>query len=173
MNWIKSNKLDKTLVVDGVITLLIMGMIFAFSAQDATESSALSDGLAYRIIDGVRSFIPGMTMDTMTFVIRKMAHFTEYTVLGIFVTRTAQDVRRLVESAEQKGAAALRNAYTKAWSLGIIYATSDEYHQYFVPGRACQFRDVCIDSAGVLLGVLLVWCLSGRRKGAKEETTEK
>ena len=41
------------------------------------------------------------------------------------------------------------------WCAGTAYAASDELHQLFVPGRSCQFRDVCIDSAGVLAGVLV------------------
>ena len=33
---------------------------------------------------------------------------------------------------------------------------TDEIHQYLVPGRACMFTDVCIDSVGALLGILFV-----------------
>lgn len=40
--------------------------------------------------------------------------------------------------------------------LGIIYATSDEIHQYFVPGRACRMGDVFIDTLGVLLGITII-----------------
>ena len=39
--------------------------------------------------------------------------------------------------------------------IGILYAVSDEFHQLFVPGRAGQFRDVLVDGAGTVLGVLL------------------
>ena len=35
-----------------------------------------------------------------------------------------------------------------------LYAVSDEAHQYFVPGRACQLRDVFVDSVGAAAGVL-------------------
>ena len=35
------------------------------------------------------------------------------------------------------------------------YAVLGEFHQLFVPGRSCQFRDVCIDSAGILTGIVL------------------
>ncbi len=42
-----------------------------------------------------------------------------------------------------------------AVATGIAYAGSDELHQHFVPGRQAAFRDVAIDSAGVLLGVML------------------
>lgn len=37
--------------------------------------------------------------------------------------------------------------------IGFLYAVSDEIHQYFVPGRAMQARDVLIDTVGVLLGI--------------------
>ncbi|MFQ8632799.1 MAG: VanZ family protein, partial [Intestinibacter bartlettii] len=38
----------------------------------------------------------------------------------------------------------------------VLYAISDEIHQYFVPGRACQFRDVMIDSCGALFGIAVI-----------------
>ena len=54
-------------------------------------------------------------------------------------------------------------------SLGILYACIDELHQYFVPGRACQIRDVCIDTAGVLAGVLLVLWISRMSRRHREK----
>lgn len=38
----------------------------------------------------------------------------------------------------------------------MMYATSDEIHQYFVPGRACMVEDVFIDTLGIVLGILLI-----------------
>lgn len=32
----------------------------------------------------------------------------------------------------------------------------DELHQKFVNGRSAEIRDVCIDTCGVILGILLV-----------------
>ena len=43
--------------------------------------------------------------------------------------------------------------------IGILYATSDEIHQIFTPGRGPQITDVIIDSMGVILGILLVMLL--------------
>ena len=40
--------------------------------------------------------------------------------------------------------------------FGILYASSDEFHQSFVGGRSPEVRDVCIDSCGVLFGNFLV-----------------
>ena len=44
-----------------------------------------------------------------------------------------------------------------AITVGSLYAVFDEIHQYFVPGRACQLRDMVIDICGVAAGVLMVF----------------
>ena len=38
---------------------------------------------------------------------------------------------------------------------GIIYACFDEFHQYFVTGRSAQFRDVLIDTSGVIISIVI------------------
>lgn len=47
------------------------------------------------------------------------------------------------------------------WSviLAALYASTDEFHQLFVPGRSGQFRDVLIDSCGAAAGTLIVYAL--------------
>lgn len=75
-------------------------------------------------------------------VLRSLAHFGEYAVLGILLTRAVP------------AAAAV--------PLGVLYAVSDEVHQSFVPGRAATVTDVAIDAAGVLAGVL-AWRRWARR----------
>lgn len=32
----------------------------------------------------------------------------------------------------------------------MLYAAGDEFHQYFVPGRAAQLSDVAVDAMGFL-----------------------
>lgn len=39
--------------------------------------------------------------------------------------------------------------------FGMLYAVSDELHQWFVEGRSCELRDVGIDTTGVILGTSL------------------
>lgn len=41
-----------------------------------------------------------------------------------------------------------------AISIAVIFAISDEVHQLFVPGRGGQIKDVIIDSAGALVGII-------------------
>ncbi len=43
-----------------------------------------------------------------------------------------------------------------AWLLAVLYAASDEFHQFFTPGRHSSIQDVLIyDNLGALLAVLL------------------
>ncbi|MCA1596301.1 MAG: VanZ family protein [Chloroflexi bacterium] len=78
-------------------------------------------------------------------------HFTEYAVLCVLATRLLQ---------RSRGWSVPR---TLPWSVlfCVAFAASDEWHQTFVPGRDGCFRDVCIDSAGVLLSA---WILSARNR---------
>ena len=41
--------------------------------------------------------------------------------------------------------------------LVFLYASSDEFHQSFVPNRTPLFTDVLIDTAGGTLGLLGLW----------------
>ena len=39
----------------------------------------------------------------------------------------------------------------------LVYAASDEFHQFFVPGRTAAFADWIYDSLGILTGVLIYY----------------
>ena len=46
-----------------------------------------------------------------------------------------------------------KRTYIYAVILCMLYAVSDEVHQYFVPGRSAGVIDVVIDTVGSILGV--------------------
>jgi len=77
------------------------------------------------------------------FILRKIAHITEYAILAWLLIRALQ------------GNKLTWGQLTLAVVLSILYAVSDEYHQTFVLGREGTFRDVSIDSFGVLLAAWL------------------
>ena len=85
------------------------------------------------------SSIPSLATDlgTWDLVLRKLAHVTEYVVLGYLLLR------------------ALGRELPAALA-GVAYAVTDELHQSFVRGRHGTPRDVAIDAVGVLLGVYAV-----------------
>ena len=132
-----------------VSTLLIMAFIFFQSSLSADLSGAES-GFIMRFLVGILGFEP---TENVHFMIRKLAHFTEYTFLGISL------------------ALLFHKSPLIAWSIGAAYSVTDELHQSFVPGRSCEIRDMIIDSLGVLLGVLII-CLIRILKPRETEETE-
>ena len=126
---------------------VVMLLIFIHSAMPADLSSEESGWF----VDVFTRIFPFLTStENLTFLIRKAAHFTEYLLLGL-------SLRWGIEKS------------LPALSVGILYAVSDEIHQHFVPGRSCEFRDICIDAAGVLAGVLMMKLLLRRRKMNQSE----
>ena len=74
-------------------------------------------------------------------LLRKAAHFTEFTVLGLVLCRLSGLLKKKI--------------YVPIL-LGVAAACIDETIQMFVPGRGPALRDVLIDSCGVLSGVFLL-----------------
>ena len=124
------------------ITILIMIFIFFQSSLPADTSQEESD-----IIVRFLSRFTDRDAEMLSFIVRKMAHFSEYTVLGLFISLT-------VKEYFQKGHFYIRHFIISLF-FGVLYAVSDEIHQRFVPGRSCELRDVLIDTCGVLLGVII------------------
>lgn len=133
------------LILTWTCTLIWMGIIFYLSSQPATQSAHLSNGVKNNLLSVLTSFIPGidnLELRSLDFYIRKNAHFIAYLILGTMM------LFALVLSEVRKPA-------NLALLICLLYAVSDEFHQLFVPGRSGQFRDVLIDGAGAVLGVLI------------------
>jgi len=92
------------------------------------------------------------TLNRIHYMIRKCAHFTEYFILSVLVLR---------------GIRAGRSGSRFAWALAAIaivacYASLDELHQRFVPGRTAAVGDVLIDTTGgiaaqAVMALLMLW----------------
>ena len=74
-------------------------------------------------------------------LLRKLAHFTEFAALGMLLTWRM---------------GMLKKATGWAAVLGCAAACVDETIQRFVPDRGPSIRDVCIDTCGVVTGMLLL-----------------
>lgn len=131
--------------------LIMMVMIFIFSADNGDESSEKSDVIAEYVWDIAENFhvtvsdgVKAEWNDTITFVIRKAAHMTEYAILAVLIFLGI----RIDTGKKPK--------WYWVVGIGVLYAATDEIHQLFVPGRSGQFRDVCIDGMGVVIGFLIM-----------------
>jgi VanZ family protein len=90
-------------------------------------------------------------------------HMGEYFLLSLLLIR-----------AVRKGLFQPETAFE--WFMGIVfpffYGILDEIHQYFVPGRTADIRDVLLDLIGATLGYLFIlfihplWIRIRRRKSS-------
>jgi len=134
-----------------ILILIICAIIFFFSNQPADESSNTSSGFIKFILE-INPFTANLEevdklelQENLSHIVRKGAHFTIYTMLGLLLMLYVNTYDFDLKTKE-----------LISFILGVTYAITDEVHQYFVPGRSCEFRDVCIDGSGVLLGILIV-----------------
>lgn len=137
----------------GMGLLLWMGVIFYFSAQNGEESSEMSGGiirmaaqLLWRDFDSLSLLEQAGRLDSLTFVVRKGAHFTEYAVLGFLASG-------FLSTWQFAGVHACRIRIGAAWCFSVLYAVSDELHQCFSDGRSPKAFDVLVDSCGAAVGI--------------------
>lgn len=141
--------------IHALVTVIIMIFIFVQSALPA-DLSQRESGM---IVSFLSKFM-WTDLEMLSFGVRKCAHFTEYTLLGWSIALTAADY---LERLRAEGRDVTSGAqFIAPWLIGTAYAVTDEIHQYFVPGRSCEVRDVVIDSCGVLVGALIVAKLARR-----------
>lgn len=147
------------------LLLIWMGVIFWFSAQKAVQSSHISHGISYRVVeyfcgDEKSEEEIEAWSERIEYPIRKAAHMSEYAVLGMLFIGAMSAWER---SQKQK--------YILAQLGASCYAMTDEFHQTFVQGRDGSPRDVLIDSVGCLLGLLLLfvfWHLYRKHRTKRE-----
>lgn len=141
--------------------LLVYMMIFGFSSDNAQESSALSRAVMDFLIDvyyklmGGRGEVVVVDPNAMSLeeIIRKMAHFAEYMAVGflsfwiavLWVERLYMGILAVTVQL-------------------IVSGALDELHQYFVPGRYASIKDVMIDTAGGIAGIILILMAIGVRR---------
>ena len=124
-----------------------MLFIWSNSLQTADESSQVSLGVLSWFMPFFERF--GLPEEVWHTLIRKLAHMTEFAIAGILWSGA------LSPAAGQP----LRIRWMRrglALVLCLATAVVDECIQLFVPGRSGELRDVCIDMAGSVLGVLAI-----------------
>ena len=125
-----------------ILVITWMAVIFLLSAQPANDSASLSTGITDWIYQLLINVFPNLNIETLHLIIRKLAHFTIYLVLGFLLLNA-------LSHNEQKQS----TNFVLALLVSSLYAISDEIHQVFVSGRAGQISDVLIDIIGSLIGI--------------------
>lgn len=134
-----------------MLLLLLYGIIFSFSAQDAEESGSISYLVSEKCVE-IADSVSGRnwTEDFKETIIRqiehpirKLAHFSEYACMGVLICTLCRQWQKRS-----------RGLYLLMILWVFISAAADEFHQYFVPGRWSSPADVLLDTCGGAFGIL-------------------
>ena len=117
----------------------------------SSSSASFSAGNTSRIIGPLVLWLfpntSAETLATIHFITRKVAHFTEYAILGFLAARAFRTSPRPAIS---------RRWFLISAVLIVVYALIDEYHQSFVPDRTGSVYDSFIDMAGGLAALVFL-----------------
>jgi len=137
-------------------TLLIFQICFIFIMSSFGHNS--SDAQSNLFVDFIAQNFPHVrhglendliSLSTLIFLVRKTAHFTEYTILGsLFFLNLRNTPLGLI-----------KHPLATSILFSFLYACTDEIHQIFVPGRSAQFRDVLIDTLGASFGAIITYLI--------------
>ncbi len=144
--------MKKIRVISCVATIGIMALIFWFSSQNSADSSDVSRGFLMFIINlipGTADLDAGAKLElvySMHGTIRKIAHFSIYTALGISSAAAVWSISGM----------SVKRSILISVPFCAMYSLTDEFHQSFVSGRSGELRDMLIDTSGALFGGLLL-----------------
>lgn len=138
-----------------ILIIINCATIFHFSSQNGDISGNTSGTVIKKVLNifskykNLKEEEQIETIEKLQPFVRKMAHFSIYTLLGFnlmgfFKTLKIQKKSKIALSA----------------ILGVLYAISDEIHQMFSAGRTARIFDVGVDTCGVIFGILIIIILS-------------
>lgn len=138
-------------IISIILLLLTFIQIYRFSDQNGETSSNLSKKVVRKFIN-VFPYTKNLSLETKEKIVknaqpivRKLAHFSIYTLVGIFIMSFISTYK-----------IHLKYKFMVSILVGLSYAISDEIHQSFVPNRGSSAVDVCIDTSGVIFGIVIV-----------------
>ncbi len=135
------------------LVLAVCLFIFLMSEQPAEQSAKTSEGVTQQIaqivIEDYSERSPSekkSIVQSLHPVVRKLAHASEYLVLGFAACMLWQLY-----------AFSARKRLLLSFLLCVAVAASDELHQLFVDGRGAMVTDVLIDCSGAVTGILIAF----------------
>ncbi|MCQ2387165.1 MAG: VanZ family protein [Clostridia bacterium] len=155
------SKFRKILCVNFSVLILLTLVFIWGNSMLSIEKSAKESGKVYETIKPVLDAVFGKDKISHN-LIRKMAHGTEFFVLGIEICALTCTIIK----------PKLKN-FLLILPYGLIVAITDEVIQKFT-GRGSRFTDVLIDYCGYVLSLIIFYliCLLIRKiKSNKKKTT--
>lgn len=157
----KFDKKTQIKIIKIILIIVWMGIVFGFSNQRGTKSSNTSRKVTVAVIQAVSDKTIEENeplIENAEKVIRKLAHYTIYTIGGFLIMNYAYTTSHKTKE---------KVFYSIAFGAG--YAVTDELHQFFVSGRSARVFDVCIDTLGVITGIAIYFLIMKAIKVVKGE----
>lgn len=147
-----------------LLVILCMFTIFLFSCENAEKSTERTENFINSVINvsGGENTITSVSSskigdeNILFILVRKGAHFFEFFLLGFLVVNLIKDYKKLNIKI-----------ILLCILFCLLYAVSDEIHQYFVDGRSCQIKDIFIDTIGSAIGGLFYYMLYSKHHKVK------
>ncbi|MCD7805179.1 MAG: VanZ family protein [Oscillospiraceae bacterium] len=127
------------LIISAAIVIITFAALFIFSGQNGEESSKLSGVIVDFVMKIFKLETDAETVSTVTFIVRKLAHFTIFAILGASLYSFTRSLL-------------LKRPYISTLIIGLAAATLNELQQLTSVGRTASPRDVAIDFSGVVVG---------------------
>ena len=142
---------NKRILIAWISVIGWMSIIFYMSNQPGDVSSSQS-GFVLKLFEMIGLDLNSSFGEYASLIIRKSAHFLEYFILYLL------NLNLLKHYFPKKKARVLS-------LLGVfLYASSDEIHQHFIPGRAMAFTDVMIDTFGGFVAGIVEFIFSKNKE---------
>lgn len=135
-----------------VLALAVIVFIFSNSLRSGRESHAQSS-VVMELLRAVLNPGNWLCDSSYHWLVRKMAHFTEFGALGVCLGGVAANLR-------------LQKKWRYAALTALVIACTDETIQAFT-GRTCSVKDMTLDTIGAVCGLLLIWLLFCRKNKEK------
>ena len=129
-------------------------MVTIFSASTDLGSPERTSRIIGPFLRWLNPEVQQITVDRVQLVARKTAHAAGYAILAAL----------LWNALGRSPSGWNRVTARRAIFITSAYAATDEIHQAFVPGRSALVGDVCLDTAGGILGIYLIWWIGRRSK---------
>jgi VanZ family protein len=126
------------------LVIIALAVIWGNSLLPAEKSDGLSRWVLQNIF---RMDSGGLYFDEGNHLLRKAAHMTEIAILAMLIALRMKGKKR----------------FWLYGGLAVPAAAIDETIQLF-SHRGSQFKDVCIDTAGVLIGIIIIYLIIGRSR---------
>ena len=132
-----------------VLTLIIIASIWHFTSQNGVLTN-VNSGKIVKAIENIASKLCNsdhanvLKYSDLNHFIRKIAHFSEYMLLGSSICVLLSLLLKRIKTA-----------LATTLSICLLLSSLDEFRQLFISGRNAQLKDILIDLSGAVAGIII------------------